>query len=60
MRVPSPHIERECLLTLLKAKDFSYTAGREYSEWKREDNRLPEAQFTNPKINESFQLNYLP
>lgn len=59
MRVPSPRIQRERLLTLLKAKDFSYI-DREDSERNKEDNRLPEAQFTHPKINESFQLNYLP
>lgn len=58
--VPSPHIQRECLLTLLKAKGFPYAADREDTERNKEDNRLPEAQFTHPKINESFQLNYLP
>lgn len=60
MRVPSPQIQKECLLTLLKAKGFSYSADREESERKKEDNRLPEAQFMHPQINESFQLNYLP
>lgn len=34
-RVPSPRIQKECLLTLLKAKGFSCSADREESERKK-------------------------